>query len=523
MDSRDIKSNKKNTSKQAEPQGFFQSLFANLFGSNNPEAELKRRLKYIAKDFNKTKFHTYYRTSTFEATPNFAKLFYDIYKLISPAQLMFHANPNLNAFKHQIINYSLTDRQMELLAHFDEKKIQEMATKIDFDKLKIQIENDLNDFCGAFDDNRINKIENLYKAFVIFRDFCSYDYFMVLKKFNSSIQENLFNEVPQFAKINAEYIVDDLKDFCTVAYPITDDKIVWGDLFEFLKSKHSSEIVGLNNWKKIIARMRSIQSSMAFDLMIRHITRKPNYQVTLPSPVATITEPYLTKIREDTLKTLSNISMNMKHSKANSISEQIFGKKEIKLLRYYVTTANEPFAKKNLPIYKFAEPLNYLKGFLTEYVKNDLREYFDVVVIRGQWAAQMSAPLSNAYQELVKMGDDIAKFDNALSEAGPTGVKIKTLLPKTAHDPGAENIIRRLIDDANEDARTFLVTATQNLVTIGRIMKQLIEDYMKQKPVIVGNWHELEKFIDKPMKDFSVNIYKKIYLFVQLMQQYLSN
>ena len=96
------------------------------------------------------------------------------------------------------------------------------------------------------------------------------------------------------------------------------------------------------------------------------------------------------------------------------------------------------------------------------------------------------------------MGDDIAKFDNALSEAGPTGVKIKTLLPKTAHDPGAENIIRRLIDDANEDARTFLVTATQNLVTIGRIMKQLLEDYLKQKPVIVGNWHELEKFIDKP-------------------------
>ena len=32
----------------------------------------------------------------------------------------------------------------------------------------------------------------------------------------------------------------------------------------------------------------------------------------------------------------------------------------------------------------------------------------------------------------------------------------------------------------------------------------------------------LEKFIDVPMKEFCVNIYKKIYLFVQLMQQYLS-
>ena len=46
---------------------------------------------------------------------------------------------------------------------------------------------------------------------------------------------------------------------------------------------------------------------------------------------------------------------------------------------------------------------------------------------------------------------------------------------------------------------------------------------MKKKPTLVANWHELEKYIDAPMKDFSVGIYKKIYLFVQLMQQYLNN
>jgi len=523
MDKKDIKSNKNNKTVESENQGFFQNLFSSLFGSKSPEAELKRRLKYIAKDFSKTKYHAYYRTATIEATPNLAKLFYDIYKIISPAQLLFHSNPNLNAFKHQIINYSLTDHQMELLGHFDEKKIQEMAHQVAFDKLKMQVESDLDEFCSGFDDNRVNKIENLYKAFVTFRDFCSFDFFMVLKKFNSSLQENLFTEVPQFSKINAEYVVDDLKDFSTIAYPISDDTIVWSDLFDYLKSKHANEIVGLNNWKKIVAKIRSIQSSSAFDLMIRHITRKPNYQVTLPSPVASVTEPYLTKIRDDTKKVLSNISMNMKHSMANSISEQIFGKKEIKALRYYVPAACDALAKKNLPVFKYSEPLNYLKAFITENVKTDIREYYDVVVIRGQWDAQLSAPLSNAYQELLKISDEISKFDNSMSETGPSGIKIKTLLPKTSHDSGAENIIKRLVGDANDEARSFLVTSTQDLVTIGRLMKQLIEDYLKQKPVLVGNWHELEKYIDKPMKEFSIGIYKKIYLFVQLMQQYLSN
>ena len=32
------------------------------------------------------------------------------------------------------------------------------------------------------------------------------------------------------------------------------------------------------------------------------------------------------------------------------------------------------------------------------------------------------------------------------------------------------------------------------------------------------NWKELERFAETPIKELSVNVYKKIYLVVQLMQ-----
>jgi hypothetical protein len=60
------------------------------------------------------------------------------------------------------------------------------------------------------------------------------------------------------------------------------------------------------------------------------------------------------------------------------------------------------------------------------------------------------------------------------------------------------------------------------LIIIGKTLKQLIEDYVKPKHIIVQNWRELEKFSEVPLKEFCVGIYKKIYLFVQLMQTYLS-
>ena len=201
---------------------------------------------------------------------------------------------------------------------------------------------------------------------------------------------------------------------------------------------------------------------------------------------------------------------------------QIFGTATPKSLKYYVPEFNAPLEKKDLAVLEYTEPLNFLKTFLVEFVKKAIREYYDVVVIRGQWDATLSAPMSNAYQELLKLSDEITSFDEMLAEDGMMGTKVKTLLPKTAHDAGAENIINRVVSDANEQARGYIIQGTQNLIVIGKTIKQLIEDHALPKPVIVQNWKELDKFFETPVKEFSVDIYKKIYLFVQLMQNYIN-
>ncbi len=512
---------KKEAAAANKKPGFLQSLLESFFRSSSPEAEKKRRLKQIAKAYQKSKYHNFYKPSSFEVFPAFAKLFYDIYKITSQSQLMFRASPNIGMFKAQIINYCLSERQLELLNHFDEQKLHEVARQIPIEQIQDQIEKELNEFSNEFDGERAGKAENIYKAFTIFKDFCSFDYYVLLKKFASKIQENNFTAVPVFEKINAEYIVDDLKDFVAVAYAITDETIEWNSFFDFLKESRGAELISAGTWKKIIAKIKSLQSSDSFELMIRHISQNPNYKTQVNFHPESIVGPYVDKIEDETRKELSKMVSAKKESMANSLCEQIFGTTDISNLRNYTTAYNSVFEKKELDSFLYSEPVNYLKTFLVEYVKKDIREFFDVVVVRGQWDTGLAAPMSNAYQELLKTSDDITVFDAELAEDGALGIKIKTLLPKTAHDPGAENIINRVIADSNDRAKGFILSSTQNLITIGKTLKQLIEDYLKQKPVLVHNWKELERFLDHPMKDFSVNIYKKIYLFVQLMQQYL--
>ena len=515
-------SEKASGEKKQEKESFFQSLISSLFKSSNPEAEKKRRLKNLAKTISKTKYHAYYRPATGEMLAPFGKLIFDLYKAVSSAQTYFRNTQNPAIFRRQIINYILSDNQLALLEELDEQKILEMSRKVPFQKLEQDVEHKLQVFTNEFNETRAAKANNLEKAFSLFQDFCEFDYYMILKKFDSSYQEFNFNALPRMDKVNAEYILDDLKDFLTVAYSITDDSVEWNMLFEMLKATQSRELVSLGNWKKIIAKIKSIQTSRSLDLIIQHISGDFAYETSISYQHASVIEPYIEKMENDTRNLMAKIEAEQKESKASSICMQIFGTASPQSLKYYVPDFNPPLEKKDLSTLEYTEPLNYLKTFLVEFVKKVIREYYDVVVIRGQWDATLSAPMSNAYQELLKLSDEISEFDNMMAEEGSMGIKVKTLLPKTAHDAGAENIINRVVSDANETARGYIIQGTQALIVIGKTVKQLLEDYVLPKPLLVQNWKELEKYIDAPMKEFSVDIYKKIYLFVQLMQTYIN-
>lgn len=511
------------TKKEAqEKESFFQSIIASLFKSSNPEAEKKRRLKLIAKNIAKTKYHNFYRSSSGEMLAPFGKLMYDIYKMISPAQMMFRNAQNPAVFKRQIINYVMSEQQLAMLEDLDEQKILEYAKNVPMAKLQQDTEHKLQVFTNEFNETKAGKADGIMKAFTCFQDFCNFDYYMILKKFDSTYKEYSFNAAPRLEKVNAEYVIDDMKDFLSVAYSITDDSIDWNSLFEMFKATQSRELISLGNWRKIIVKIKSIQQSKSMDLIVQHICEDPSYETKLSYRYESIIEPFIDKLENDTHTLLAKITAEQKESKASSICMQIFGTASPKSLKYYVTEFNAPLEKKDLAVLEYTEPLNFLKTFLVEFVKKTIREYYDVVVIRGQWDATLSAPMSNAYQELLKLSDEITNFDEMMSEDGMMGSKIKTLLPKTAHDAGAENIINRVVSDANDSARGYIIQGTQNLITIGKTVKQLIEDYTLPKPVIVQNWKELDKFFETPLKEFSVNLYKKIYLFVQLMQTYIS-
>lgn len=503
----------------AKSEGNFFSKLFSLFSSNDPEAAKKKRLKAIAKDLSKSKY-TFYKND--EVLPSMAKLFYEIYKAIAPSKAFFTTIENPNLLKRMVVNSSLTEEQHQLIETLSKEAIMARAQTVSIDELSNFINTQLKQFLDAFDADKINSIDAVYKKLMIFKSFCSYDFYFMLKKFDSRLRENEFNTIPKFEKINAEYIAEDLKDFVCVVKPLVEISD-WSDMMKMFKASKGSEPINPAIWSKITARLRSIVSANTFDLMLKLITKNPDFYLEYETPSEFIFDSYLDKIRQEAESTLEQLKAAQKSSQISNYLNQIFGTTEVVRLRNYTEAASASFERKNLGGFIYAAPLNYYKAFLLDYIKKDLRELSDLILIRGQWVnISLSTPMSNAYNALIESSELITKFDDKMAENGEIGIKLKNHLPRAERDRDAKGIIATLLNDANEEAKKICLDATRNLVTIAKVLKPVLEDYAKTNSEIITNWRELEKFSDHPIKQLGTDVYKHIYLFVTLMQNCFS-
>ena len=502
----------------AESQSFFAKLFSSLFKSDDPDAEKKRRIKQISKNLAKAKYHFYKND---EVLPAFAKLLYDIYKAVFPAKAMFMAQENPNRLKALAVNYSLNEKEHQLIDSLSEESIKEAAQHTPIDQLEAQVKQNIDYFLQLFNSEKIARIEALYRKLMIFKNFCSFDFYFTLKKFDSSLKEGEFTNVPHFEKINAEYISEDLKDFLAVAW-ILPEREDWSDMIKFFKETKGTEPVTLNLWNKICNKINSIRLTRVFEMMIQVISKDPNYVPDFSYNEEPIVDSFIDKTRNDAEKTLNSLILTQQNNKIDGILEQIFGTTSIERLSNYTATTSAAFERKGLGIFEYVQPLNYFKAFLLDFVKKDVREFSDLVLVRGTWSTQaLSAPMSNAYHALLETSDTILAFDAKIAEDAEIGSRIKTHMPRAERDKEAKSIIGTLIGDLNDEAKEMLVDGTKNLITIAKTTKTLLEDYAKPKGEVIINWKELDKFADHPIKELGVGVYKHIYLFVQLMQNCL--
>ncbi len=497
---------------------FISQIIKSVFSSSDPEASKRKALKNIAKNLQKGKYH-YFKYSSHEVEPAVAKFFYEVYKNISPAQTVFQSiqKPQL---KRMVINNALSEKQLAALEELQEASIIEDARKLSLKQVSQKVKDNIGVVMSEFNGENITKTDGLYTKLMAFANFALFDYYFVLKKFDSSIKEHVFDGNVKFSSINGTYIVEDLKNFMDVAFALPLD-CPWDDVFKLIKSVKGVDAISMGAWKKMISKIRNLRDHRALEMLVQLISEDPTYHDNTRVKELAIVDDFLSETKNTAASALESIRARQTAGKVEGLLNQVFGTTDIDHLKYYNEAGSSPFERKEIGSFAYQEPLSYLRAFILDYVKKDIKELSDILLVRGEWASQsLATPMSEAYNNIVGLVEQISTLDNSVCESSDLGLKMKTLLPRTERDKEARNIISSTLDYINDSAGKIILDAIKHFVIYDKNLKMVLEDCVKKNPELVVNWKDLDHFAEGQLRQMCIDSYKKIFAFVSLMQSF---
>jgi formyltetrahydrofolate hydrolase len=348
--------------------------------------------------------------------------------------------------------------------------------------------------------------------------FSTYNFFGFFKKFDPHFADGSFIVEPRFSAVKLILIINEMETFLTVTQPLRPEDD-WSGLFSIMNNCEGQELVNIEQFTHMITMVREIHSTKIIELMVQYTLRNPVWQWKQVTFRESIGEEWLEEKKAEADAFILKINTVKKNGQISALTKQIFEAADIVRLENYTIQLSEQYFRRQLEYFAYAEGLNYLKAFLDDYVLKEFKELCDILIIRGQWTnSAMSREMSEALHRLLEASEPIAMMDEALSEDGADGSRLRTSMLRIDRDQTQGRYINSIIAKNNEIAIDIINHAAQDLIIIGKHMKNLIDDVQKKHPELLINWRELILASKDPLSQRMITDFKRINYFVQLMQ-----
>ncbi len=515
--SKPVSNSSKGSLASDQPASLLNRLLGLLGIEPDPNREKKILLKELRLTLKKSRGKYYLPTGDM-ADVGLAKAIHEMYSVVGPATGMLQNAGSSNALKAIFIEQYLTETQKTMQSQLNEEHIRSQATSMPVEQLTTTFKDMLSEFSVGLEAETQRKIDAQYNLFLVFLDFISFNFYFMLKKFDSGLPEGDFGYLPRFEAINGEYVLDDLKDFLTATAAVN-PAAEWDAVFDVLKTYKGMDVVSRANWKKMMTNFAALKKSGVLLELTQLLAEDPYYKVKAYVPSEHIVDPYLSHIRNQVEGVLQKISQEKRNSKLTTLVQQVFNTTGISRTKNYTEKANLAFQKKRIAGYSLVEPINYLKAFMLDYYKRDIRELVNLLLVKGQWVSNaLVQPMSDSFYVLMELSDKLLAFDESLGDEADKGKKLSVLLARADKDQNAATSVKQQLKEINAQARELIIEAATHLITIGKHLKMAIDDYAKPKPELLQNWKQIEGSTQNILKEWLPTNYKQIYNFVQLMQ-----
>jgi hypothetical protein len=499
--------------------GFLPRLLASVFGSNDPEWQRERALRLLEKDLKRIR-PRFYNPSQRLLEPAFARFLHELYRVFAPARALLQGAEASAALRLITVELALTEEQQQLRERLSDRSLSDRAKTVEAGILAEQARGELAQFAKGFDAEMVRAVDARYNNLAALLDLVTYDYWVSLRKFDLAYPEHDFAYKPAFKAIGVEGGLDELKDLLEVV-PMVDPQANWDPVLDVLKEYKGVDVIVRDDMRRVLQLLRDVQRTGVLLGIVRHASGNPGYRAAARHHRERLVDAFLSKQRNQVELVLQKVMQSRANQRIGALVRQIFAADTVPPLEHYSEKANAVFTGRLLGGYLHSTPLAYLNAFLRDCLQGQLRSLVDFLVIKGQWASmQPSQQMSGAFHELLTISEAIMKFDADLAEDGDVGRKIHAILLRADKERKTLAELRPFLQRVNDQARSMVGSASTQFVALGKVLKLVYDDSARPHPEQVVNWRELQGGTDKDLRGLVAAVYKRIYGFMQLMQNY---
>jgi len=488
-----------------------------FFSGDGLTDEKQNMLKQIAKELNQNKYAKFFRIRSEEADTSFSSFLFSVYKTIYPIKEFFKDEKKIAMLKSAIVESCIDANIHETIKRLDPSFLDAKAKTMSGEQLITAIQADVDVLISQFDYNHITDVNHRYELASALNHFLRYNFPGFFKKFDPHFVDGSFIIEPKFPAIKTILIIDQIGEFLSVTQPLKPEDD-WNSLLNLLKACEGRELVIPEQFITMIKTLREVHTSRILELMVQYTLRNPVWQWKHTTYHETIGEVWLDSKKAEAYGYIARINNAKKNSQITALTKQIFESSDLVRLDNYTVQIGETYRRKNLDTYLYAEGINYLKAFLSDYIDKEIKELCDILLIRGQWTNNtMAREMSEALHVLIEKAQDIDDLDVVMSEDGADGSRLRAAMLRIDRDPTQARYINTIIGKNNGEALEIINESAQALIVIGKHLKNLIEDIQKKHPELLVNWRELNLASKEPITQRMIGDFKRINYFIQLM------
>ncbi|GHT97034.1 hypothetical protein FACS1894142_0510 [Spirochaetia bacterium] len=499
------------------PDDILTKVFSLFSGDNGPDSDKKGLLRQAIKDLSQNKYAKMYRPKSEELDPAFAAYWYTVYRMIYPAQAFLKDAAQGDRIKQITIEAFMNKPVHEVVRRLSPEVVAERTKTTDPAEMSRQLKDDLAAITTGFDSQRRSAVNRCYNLITALSQFAAFNFVAMLRKFDPDIQEGVFSIQPKFGAVKGESLARDLSDLLAVLLPL-EPGTDWKTALEVLKICKGSELIPLGQWNTLLLNLKDLKQSGIIELMVRCSLKDPVWVGRPKTPNAQVAESWMEQKAAEIEGFITRIANSQRNARQGVLAAAVFGAADITRLHYYTVKNSEAYSKKDLDGYAYAAALNYLTVFIEDYLKKEMQELCDILLVRGQWSSNTaSLEMSDGFHDAVDLIGAIEELDATLSEKGTNGPRLRAALLRVDRDKTQARYINGILDTINGEALELINKAVPAIIIVGKHMKSLIDDYQKSLHELIINWRELASVSKLPLGPRMVDAYKKINEFVQLM------